>query len=155
MNRYRPAALVVCAALLAGYNSEGLTGDLLKPDVLAVTTLGQGIYKQHCAVCHGANREGQPNWRKRRPDGRLPAPPHDETGHTWHHLSQMLFEMTKHGVAKFAGEGYVSDMPAFQGALSDDEIIAALSFIKKQWPAEIRKRHDQFEAAAQSAKDDQ
>lgn len=59
--------------------------------------LGQSIYEQNCASCHGRNLEGQFNWQKRSADGYLPAPPHDETGHTWHHPDQMLFEFTKYG----------------------------------------------------------
>ena len=30
-------------------------------------------------------------------------------------------------------------MPAFGGALSDDEIWAVLAYIKSSWPREIRK----------------
>jgi mono/diheme cytochrome c family protein len=55
---------------------------------------GKVVYKEHCASCHGANLEGQPNWRHRLPNGRMPAPPHDPTGHTWHHSDKQLFEMT-------------------------------------------------------------
>ena len=44
---------------------------------------GRILYKEHCASCHGAKLEGQPNWRRIGKDGLLPAPPHDATGHTW------------------------------------------------------------------------
>ena len=44
--------------------------------------LGGSIYAEHCASCHGAALEGQPGWREGLPSGRIPAPPHDETGHT-------------------------------------------------------------------------
>src|SRR3712207_7274070 len=37
--------------------------------------LGGRLYEQHCAACHGAELKGQPEWQKRRSDGRLPAPP--------------------------------------------------------------------------------
>ena len=58
---------------------------------------GSENYQEHCASCHGVNLEGQPNWREYKADGSLPAPPHDETGHTWHHDTKMLFEYTKFG----------------------------------------------------------
>ena len=45
---------------------------------------GFNNYQEYCASCHGVNLEGQANWRSRNQDGTLPAPPHDETGHTWH-----------------------------------------------------------------------
>lgn len=31
--------------------------------------LGQRVFAQHCAICHGANGEGAPNWRQRDADG--------------------------------------------------------------------------------------
>jgi len=97
--------------------------------------MGAKVYAQHCASCHGPNLEGQPNWRQRLPNGRLPAPPHDESGHTWHHPDDLLFGMTKHGLVpgRYAPAGYQSDMPAFEGQLSDDEIWAVLAYIKSHW----------------------
>src|SRR5690554_1389540 len=99
---------------------------------------GRTLYVSHCAACHGAKLEGQPNWRDRRADGRLPAPPHDESGHTWHHPDTVLFDMTRNGLVagRTAPEGYVSDMPAYQGILSDAEIIAVLAYIKSTWSKE-------------------
>tara|TARA_R110000787_G_scaffold9030_4_gene31724 strand:- start:298 stop:741 length:444 start_codon:yes stop_codon:yes gene_type:complete len=108
-------------------------------DVLAQ---GAAIYAKHCASCHGKNLEGQQNWRTRLPDGRLPAPPHDETGHTWHHPDELLFKLTKLGPAAVAGGNYKSDMPAYVGTLTDAEIIAVLSYIKSTWQPSIRQRHD-------------
>lgn len=96
--------------------------------------------------------QGQPNWRQRGPDGLLPAPPHDASGHTWHHGDELLFRITKFGVAKVANlNDYATAMPAFEGVLSDEEIIAVLSWIKSQWPTEIRARHDKFNAQVQHA----
>lgn len=96
---------------------------------------GAKIYAEHCAACHGAKLEGQPNWRQRLPNGRMPAPPHDESGHTWHHTDEVLFGITKHGLlpGKYASPGYESDMPAFGGKLTDDDIWAVLAFIKNHW----------------------
>ena len=106
----------------------------------AQLALGEKLYAQHCATCHGANLEGQPDWRKRLPNGKLPAPPHDETGHTWHHPDEVLFAITKHGLKPpYAPPGYQSDMPAFGGALTDDEIRAVLAYIAASWPEEVKK----------------
>jgi mono/diheme cytochrome c family protein len=100
------------------------------PDLQA----GARIYAQHCGACHGMKLEGQPNWRQRLASGRMPAPPHDESGHTWHHPPHVLFGITKFGlVPPFAPAGYPSDMPAFAGTLSDDEIRAALAYIESHW----------------------
>jgi S-disulfanyl-L-cysteine oxidoreductase SoxD len=123
-------------------------GTLLKPDDAAVTARGAEIYAEACASCHGDALEGQPNWREKLPNGRLPAPPHDETGHTWHHPDADLFAITKQGTAALVGGGYQSDMPGYGAILSDDDIIAVLSFIKASWPQEIRERHDDINRRA-------
>ena len=95
--------------------------------------LGAKLYAANCASCHGARLEGQPQWQRRLPNGRLPAPPHDESGHTWHHPDDMLFNMVENGVTAYAPPGYQSNMPAFAGRLSDDEIWAVLAYIKSHW----------------------
>jgi mono/diheme cytochrome c family protein len=99
------------------------------------------VYERYCAACHGIKLEGQPNWRERLPSGRMPAPPHDASGHTWHHPDSVLFGITKYGLVpgKYAPPGYESDMPGFGAVLSDREIHAVLAYIKLSWPPEIRR----------------
>lgn len=110
---------------------------------------GARLYAEHCAACHGADLEGEPDWRIRGPDGLLPAPPHDETGHTWHHPDEQLFAMTKLGTAALVGPDYKSTMIGFGDVMSDDEIRAVLDFIKSTWPEAIRRR--QAEATRRAA----
>ena len=100
---------------------------------------GRRIYSAECAACHGANLEGQPNWASRLPNGRLPAPPHDQSGHTWHHSDRALFNITKRGPAAYPG-GYVTDMPAFGNRLTDGQIAAVLAYIKSTWPKDIQDK---------------
>lgn len=115
----------------------------LRADDRAVVALGAQVYAADCAACHGADLKGQPNWRMRGADGLLPAPPHDETGHTWHHDGDTLFRIVKLGLPELIGDPeYATAMPAYAGVLTDDEIIAVLSYIKSTWPAEIRAAHD-------------
>lgn len=125
---------LLCLLAVAGCEQQSV--GKADPSDRAQVALGEKNYAQHCAVCHGANLEGQPNWRQRLPNGRMPAPPHDESGHTWHHTDEALFGMTKHGLApNYAPKDYESDMPAFGGKLSDEEIWAVLAFIKSHWKA--------------------
>lgn len=98
---------------------------------------GRSLYETNCAACHGAQLQGQPNWMSRLPNGRLPAPPHDETGHTWHHSDAQLFRIVKEGLALFA-RGYETDMPAFGDRMTDDEIRAVIDFINSTWPERER-----------------
>ena len=149
----RSTLVLICVAAAAGaaaayfaamvyFMSAAHPGPLLHPDDPFIVARGKDVYAAACASCHGVNLQGQPNWQERGPDGLLPAPPHDDTGHTWHHPDAVLFEITKFGVQKFAGADYKTAMPAFDQRLSDTDIAAALSFIESRWPLQIRQRHD-------------
>lgn len=133
-------ALAVAAAALAWFFAGGAQTRPGDPFDAAQVALGRRVYGDSCAACHGANLEGQANWRTRDALGFLAAPPHDETGHTWHHPDQALFAITKQGSAALAPAGYKTMMVGFGDQLSDAEIWAVLAFIKSRWPAPIRDR---------------
>jgi len=137
------ALLALAFAFLAGtiiYAMRAEKTSSADPENAQQVAIGKPLYERHCASCHGAKLEGQPNWREKLPNGRMPAPPHDETGHTWHHPDAVLFGITKNGLVpgRYAPPGYQSDMPAYRSTLSDDEIWAVLSYIKSSWPGKIR-----------------
>ena len=113
-----------------------------------IIDLGRVVYAENCGSCHGVALEGAANWRQRDVDGYLPAPPHDETGHTWHHSDLYLFLMTKYGIEKIIGKSYPNNMPAYEDKLMDEEILAALSYIKSTWSGPIQRQHDQINARA-------
>jgi mono/diheme cytochrome c family protein len=135
----------VAAGLLVGSLLVAILGGRLFPGsasdaVVSAEVIAQGrqVYADQCAACHGANLEGQPDWRSPLPSGRLPAPPHDASGHTWHHPDDMLFRIVKEGTAAIVGGGYESDMPAFADVLGDADIRAVLAYIKSTWPERER-----------------
>lgn len=102
---------------------------------------GAGLYAEHCATCHGAQLEGQPDWQVADESGVLPAPPHDASGHTWHHDDAMLTDYIRRGgqaVLDDMGVAMTSGMPGFGEVLSEGDIAAILAFIKSQWPPRIR-----------------
>ena len=113
---------------------------------------GERLYQENCASCHGANLEGQPDWRTRLPNGRLPAPPHDASGHTWHHTDRVLFDIVKRGPAAIVGAGYESDMPGYEGVLTDDEITSIVDYIKSTWPDKERAFQSERTREDQQAK---
>ena len=144
------AALAILALAGAGlYWWRGSAAPRIDADDAAQVAQGQSVYVAQCALCHGSNLEGQPNWRERLANDRLPAPPHDASGHTWHHPDSALFGITKHGLAPYAPPGYESDMPAFDEKLSDDQIAAVLAYIKSTWPPDIRARQARINAQAE------
>ena len=145
--------IVGCAvAAYLVFGQQPAAAGLLTPDDEQIVLRGEEIYRMHCAACHGAALEGQANWRKRGPDGRMPAPPHDHSGHTWHHPDAQLFRLTKLGPASLVRGNYESNMPGYADVLNDADIVAVLSYIKSTWPAQIRRQHDLINERARQAK---
>lgn len=126
----------------AGLHADGF----LPYDNQGAIADGNRIYAEHCAACHGAALQGEPNWQVQKDGGRMPAPPHDATGHTWHHSDRHLFMITKYGTEALVGGTYESDMMGFEEVLSDQEILQVLAFIKSTWPDRLIDIHNQINA---------
>ena len=96
---------------------------------------GKLIYSQNCASCHGPVQG---------PAAIDPAPVHGDAGHTWHHPDRLLYQWT------LDRPPLATIMPAFRGALLDEEVLAVLAYIKSTWLPEIQERQDlgsaQYEA---------
>lgn len=130
---------------VAGFH--GANASLLRPNDPQTVAKGQDIYAAECASCHGLDRKGQEGWEKKSSDGQPLAPPHDGSGHTWQHPDHALIELTKYGTSEVACRTLDSDaMPEFQETLTDEQVIAVLSFIKAQWSPEIQRQHDEVNA---------
>ena len=132
MRGLAPVLIILATSATADHELENR-------DVLA----GRTLYVENCASCHGVNLEGQPDWRSPDADGVLPAPPHDVTGHTWHHDNALLFEYTKlGGKGALAARGvtnFNSGMPAYDGVVSDDDIWNILAYIRSTWSERERE----------------
>lgn len=98
--------------------------------------LGQTVYNAQCASCHGANGEGQFPDAPLEPDitGRYGAPPHNNTGHTWHHDDDLIIRIIREGGMGDAVNFYI--MPALGSVLSENEIDAVIAYIKTLWTPE-------------------
>jgi len=131
--------IAVTALNLGGFLEESEAAWFIDPnrDGGALLSQGRQVYAEHCAGCHGANLEGEPNWRERRPDGAMPAPPQDASGHTWQHTDDLLIEIISQGGKVYLPKGDVSRMPAFGEILTLGEITAVLAFIKSHWPTDV------------------
>lgn len=132
-------ALVIGAAAVFFPGAENETiPAYISPADQTLVARGKTVYAANCASCHGASLEGQPNWRQRMPNGRLPAPPHDVSGHTWHHPDAMLVDIITNGLVpgRTAPDGYQSDMPAYGKTLPGSDIVAVLAYIKSTWPTD-------------------
>ncbi len=147
----RFAAIIAAAAVTAGALAFALYDRSAASASAKTLETGREAYAAYCASCHGKELEGQPDWKSRLPSGRMPAPPHDASGHTWHHPDGVLFRITKEGPAAVVGGGYESDMPGFGEVLSDDEISAVLEFIKSTWPERERRYQSELSAREKEA----
>ena len=138
------AAVLTAAAILAIFGWFALRESaptFADASDVELVARGEVVYQQHCASCHGVNLEGQPGWHRQNPDGTLPAPPHDDSGHTWHHSDDQLFAITKLGTSAAIGAEFKSAMPIFADILDDVDIWAVLAYIKSRWPADIQAEH--------------
>lgn len=146
MRRAAPIIPLILSSAFFGYQTRAIEVVELRPSDPVYTKQGKGVYLDQCASCHGVNLEGQLGWRDKKVDGMRLAPPHDKSGHTWHHPDELLFNLTKYGFQAMIGKEYKVSMPVYEGLLSDAEIIAALSYIKSTWPSEIKEIHDKINA---------
>lgn len=110
---------------------------------------GQQLYTQYCAACHGVKGEGQFPDAPLEPDatGRYGAPPHDESGHTWHHDDALLLRYVREGGMGDPAVFY--PMPAFGEQLSDEQIVSILAYIKSLWTDDQRVYQQQRTTAVE------
>ena len=106
--------------------------------------MSKKVYLQQCAICHGVNLEGQSSWQDTMIDGMRLAPPHNKSGHTWHHHDELLLNLTKCGFKVMINHDYKVSMPGRDSILSDDEMIVSLSYIKSTWPEEVSEIHNEI-----------
>ena len=133
--------LAILAAACTGQPSAVPTasGPALPTLDTAQVQSGRVIYQANCAACHGANAQGSPNWATPGPDGLFPPPPHDDSGHTWHHSDRVLYESVSHGMNDPLRPSSPLRMPAFGGKLSDGDIRAVIEYFKSLWTVEHRQ----------------
>ncbi len=91
----------------------------------ALVALGERVFREHCARCHGDRAQGAPDWRRQLPDGSFPPPPLNGSGHAWHHPRDWLAARIRDGGLK---------MPAWRGKLSEEEIQAVIEWFQSLWP---------------------
>lgn len=132
------AGILRLALQPAGNNPVVINGTEVPPvPGLDSTRVAQGeqLYRQYCASCHGANLEGARDWKERLVDGSLPPPPHDSTGHTWHHPDEVLVSIILEGGEKLYG----GTMPAFGDRLTSEQAGMVLDFFKSRWGKDERE----------------
>jgi cytochrome c len=104
---------------------------------------GQRNYNTYCAHCHGYAGEGQhpATIEQTQTYGYNLVPAHDESGHTWQHPDQLLFEVTKYGIRNPLN---LYRMTPFGSQLSDDDIFGVIDYMKTFWTDEQREYQQQL-----------
>ena len=122
------STLLIFALAAPAWGQQNLRG--LDPQLVEQ---GKSLFLENCAVCHGDNAEGTvENWHQRDADGKLPPPPLNGTAHTWHHPVGGLVHTIKNGTIGIGGS-----MPAWEGTLTDDQILSIIMWLTTLWPDEI------------------
>lgn len=104
---------------------------------------GRQVYLQNCASCHGQQAEGTANWQQTDARGNLPPPPHDDSGHTWRHPDAQLAEIIRNGLRDPFNKTPELTMPPFQDRVSDEEIVAVVTYFKSLWSSEHRRYQEE------------
>ncbi len=131
------ALLVIVSGLLAGCETED-TGRWYSAEQV---TLGNQVFQQNCAACHGVNAEATANWKQTDSNGNYSPPPLNGTAHAWHHSLDVLREQIREGGAPVGGV-----MPPFKQVLSAEEIDQAIAYFQSKWPDELyQKWSEHFE----------
>jgi len=140
------AAAIAIGVSVLSFSSAEETAGLLPYQNADRVAHGKELYADYCASCHGVNLEGQPNWQSPDANGLLPAPPHDPSGHTWHHDDALLIRIVTEGTEAVVGGGYQSAMMGFSDVMTDADILDVLAYIKSTWPDEVKRIHNDINA---------
>lgn len=132
-------SLVACADKVSDKPQDGVRSITPASSLVAsprvtdkkILELGESVYLQHCSQCHGKKAEGTSEWKTPDDQGRYPPPPLNGTAHAWHHPTEVLVEIIKDGTVP---DG---NMPAWEGKLTDDEILAVIAWFQSIWPEKI------------------
>lgn len=128
----RPTATPAAAITLVAPNALP-TSQFTDP----VLVLGEYQYNLVCAHCHGYEGQGQlaESIPQTEALGMHTVPAHNADSHVYQHPDQLLIRVIKEGVQNPLSH---FPMPAFEGALTDEQINAILAYIKTWWTDEQR-----------------
>ena len=135
-------SVTIIILFLVGFNTFNKKEDIAKSSTFAddrwytkeQLKLGENIFTNNCASCHGYKAEKTVNWKQRLSDGSYPPPPLNDKAHAWHHPMWQLLKTIDNGGASFGGK-----MPAFKDTLTYEEKKAAIAYFQSFWQDKFYK----------------
>lgn len=122
-----------CSKQESGAPSRKDTAELDRPFSTESLFRGVRLFQEHCALCHGPEAQGHPDWQNPKV---VAAPPLNGTGHELKRRKQDMITIIKNG-AKRNGDPV---MPAWKGRLTDQEIEDIITWYQALWPPEVYER---------------
>ncbi len=102
--------------------------------------LGEKLYKEHCAECHGEGAQGEDPQNQNggfNAQGKRLAPALNGTAHSWHHSPKLLLRYIQEG-----SRDKSSPMPSYGDILNKNESLAIIAYYQSLWPKEIRQNYE-------------
>lgn len=137
----RKLGLLLGLALLAACSKEDKPAPLTTPAPAvrhfepASLVRGAALFEQHCALCHGPQAQGHPDWLTPSNGSFAAAPPLDGTGNDWKRSRAELAATIQNGVKRKSDNEMV--MPAWKGRLKDQDVEDVINWLQSMWPAEV------------------
>jgi cytochrome c553 len=150
-NSMKQIAVVVATVLLVGAcgkkepEAPAVKDQANRPFSTESLFRGVRLYQEHCALCHGPEAQGHPDWQNPQV---VAAPPLNGSGNDWKRRKQDMIEIIRNGATRH-GEPV---MPAWKGRLSDQDIEDIIAWYQALWPADVYQRWRETEGRTSASK---
>ncbi len=121
-NWFIPVIIAVAVVFIGG-GALLVNSNRQKPsaaDTELTLRLGETVYQENCAACHGERGEGHIQ---------LDAPALDGTEHAWHHSDTQII-----GLIRTGGQ----QMPPVGANFTPEEVDAVIAYVKQWWTLQQR-----------------
>ena len=95
--------------------------------------IGENIFQQNCANCHGMNADASPDWQQAK--GEKAAPPLNGSANSRNKSIEQLIQIIRQGSIQIGGS-----MPAFKNSLSESEILQVIAYFQSKWSDDVYQK---------------
>lgn len=107
---------------------------------------GAQLFGERCAICHGPEGQGHPDWQRPSDGVFAAAPPLNGTGNDWKKSRSELAAIIKSGVRRKSDKAII--MPSMHGKLNERDIDDILNWLQSLWPAEVYEAWNKTQLSA-------